>query len=290
MDDGVKIKMRLGKTGSGKTLDQTEEDVLPALLDEQEVWSCYWLNWNRANWHYFKPRDFEKIKDLRNCMVVFDELRQSFDPRRYDDETEEVRAFFELHRHRHNDIVGNTQDVSLVAKTVGIQAHEWILCEKVEEGALMRWLIGERIAVQKDFLTFQELKKMANGWELGEDVALDNDWERKNYRIKDIIHHELDDYKIELIHKYCPRCKMRQGKQILKEDTEKVAEKVWLNKKKYTWVLKEIEMCPRHHDTQLEIRESAMFDTDYEPETTEKSYRLVKYEMCKTCGKEHPVK
>jgi len=290
-DEGVKIKMRLGKTGSGKTLDQTETDVLDALLDGQEVWSCYWINWNQPNWHYFRPRDFNTIKNLRNCVVVFDEVRQSFDPRSWESESEEVRAFFELHRHRHNDIIGNTQDVSLVAKTVGIQAHEWSLVERMEPTIITRlidWFTKtQKKRIRKDYLSFQELKKMANGWELGEDVALDNDWEKKTYKIKDIVHHELDEYKTELIHRYCPKCKMRQGEMIKKEDTNIVAD---YNKEKEGWSLRGKEFCPRHKDQELEIRESGLFDTDYEPETVGKNYKIVKYVMCETCGKEHVEK
>lgn len=271
MEDGVKIKIRLGKTGSGKTLDQTEEDVLPALIDEQEVHSCYWINWNKPNWHYFAPRDFESIKNLRNCIIVFDELRQAFDPRSWENETEEVRSFFELHRHRHNDIIGNTQDVSLVAKTVGVQAHEWIQVEKVEKTKFIKWLEykmdKEAIMIQKEYLSFQQLKKMAAGWEIGEAVRIENEWQRINYKIKDLIHPELDEFKIELVHRYCPRCKMRQGDQILKENTLEICK---FNREADRYDLKEVEYCPKHKEQELEIRKSGMFDTDYEPEVKEK--------------------
>lgn len=271
MDTDVKIKIRLGKTGSGKTLDQNEEDVLTDLLDKQEVYTCYWVNTTLPNWHYFAPRDFDAIKNLRNATIVFDELRQSFDPRSWESETEEVRSFFELHRHRHNTIIGNTQDVSLVSKTVGIQTHEWILIEQISKGRFGHWIERlfktESISVQKDFLTFQELKKMANGWELGEDVALNSEWERKNYRIKDIIHPELDSIKIEIVHRYCPRCAMRQGEQILAADTNKICR---FDDTVKSWILKKKEFCPKHVDEPLEVRLSGMFDTDYEPETVEK--------------------
>jgi len=306
LNEDVKIKNILGKTGAGKSLICVEDWFLPALLDKEDVHTCLWLNWKGytdedgqliQNWHYFAPRNFEKIKNLRNCVIGFDEYRQSFDPRRYDDETEEVRAFFELHRHRHNDIRGNTQDVSLVAKTIGIQAHEWSQVERVEPTWLQKgwdWLLGrECIRIRRDYLTFAELKKMANGWELGEDVGLEAEWEIIRYDIKDLLHHELDEYKQELVHRYCPKCKMRQGEQIKAEDTEKIANKILDRKGNLIgWELKEKEYCPRpnHKHIELELKESGMFDTDYEPEVPEEQYRLIKMVACKTCGKEHPVK
>jgi len=267
----VIIKLRLGKTGSGKSLDQNEEDVLPALLDGQEVWTCYWVNWNGPNWHYFTPRDFDAIKRLRNCVVVFDELRQSFDPRSWESETEEIRSFFELHRHRHNTIIGNTQDVSLVSKTIGIQAHIWIMIERVDAIWPIRFwhalLKTKEVRIRRDYLTFQELKKISNGWELGEDVAIDADWLERGYKVKDILHRELDSYKVELVHKYCPRCKMRQGSQIIASET---ADWCDYDIKSGNYKLKVKEYCPRHKETLLEVRESGMYDTDYEPEVKPK--------------------
>jgi len=271
MENGVKTKVRLGKTGSGKTLDQNEIDVLPALLDGQEVWCCYWVNTTLKNYHYFAPRDFDAIKNLRNCVIIFDELRQSFDPRSWESETDEVRAFFELHRHRHNTIVGNTQDIALVCKTILVQAHIWILIERIEDGIVMKWLKKrlniESVKIRKDYLTVQELKKMSYGWEMGEDVALNNTWERTNYKIKNIIHPELDDIKKEIVHRYCPRCEMRQGEMILKKDTEKVC---YYDNETKEWKLKKEEFCPRHKEERLEVRLTGMFDTDYEPEVKEK--------------------
>lgn len=282
---------RLGKTGSGKTADQNEENVLPILLDGQEVRCCYWLNWDTdkfPNLQYFAPRDFEKIKDERNCTIVFDEIRRSFDPRGWELESEELRSFVELHRHRHNDIIFNTQDVSLVAKTFGIQTHEWSLMEKISPGMVIQILDKirekESIRMSKTYMSFQQLKKLANGWELGEDVALEAESVRIKYSIERLIHHELDDYKVELIHRYCKRCKSRQGEQIKKVDTEKEAE--WIEGE---WISKREIFCPKHKKEILTIRESGMFDTDYEPETTKENFRVVKYRMCKACGKEHVI-
>jgi len=286
------ITIRLGKTGSGKTLIQTELDVLPLLLDDQDVWCCYWLNWNKDNYHYFAPRQFDKVKDQRNTSIVFDEIRRSFEPRAYEGETEEFRSFVELHRHRHNNIIGNTQDISLVAKTFSIQTHNWSQVSKSPRNILLRiWdkmTDREKICIEEDYLTYGELKKIANGWELGENVALDAEWHKWKFNKKDLIHHELDEYKVELVHKYCKKCRSRQGEMIKKEDTEKYCDKIKNDKGEITgYRLKEKEFCPKHKKEELIIRESGMFDTDYEPEKEEKNLKAVYYETCDKCGKEH---
>jgi len=281
-DTSAKIIGRLGATGSGKTLDQTEQDVLPALLAGEEVWCSYWVNWALPNLHYFAPADFEKISSVRNAMIVFDEIRQSFEPRGWEGESNEVRAFFELHRKRHNDIVFNTQDVSLVAKTVGIQTHSWSRIERVKDNILMRlWynLLGRQgPTIRKDYLTFAELRKMANGWELGEDVALDAEWEFTHYRAQQLLHEELNDYKIELVHRYCPKCQARQGEQILKKDTDKVCK---LDSKSGLFRLRNDEFCPKHKDVKLEIKKSGIYDTDFEPEIIERELEWIPMTDCK---------
>jgi len=263
------IRMYLGKTGSGKTVLQTEEWVLPALIAGEEVYCCYWINWNLPNYHYFAPRDLDSIMNVRNSMIVFDEIRRSLDPRQWESESDEVRSFFELHRHRHNDIIGNTQDVSLVAKTVGVQAHEWTLVDRIEPRFFGRlWskiTMSEGLVFNKQYLSFQELKKMAAGWELGEEIGLNSEIEKVKIPLNDLLHRELEKYKQEIVHRYCPKCKSRQGDQIKKEETDNYCS--LLNGK---WVLIEEEYCPKHKDTLLEIKESGMFDTDYEPETVEK--------------------
>ncbi|MFZ4799300.1 MAG: hypothetical protein ACOYMA_17505 [Bacteroidia bacterium] len=291
------ITIRLGKTGSGKTVLQTFENVLPLLLDNQEVYCCYWLNYNGINLHYFKPKEFDKIKDLRNTTIVFDEIRRSFDPRQYGEETEEFRSFVELHRHRHNNIIGNTQDISLVAKTFGIQTHNWSLVAKQPRSifSLMLDKIMERkrLFIQEDYLTYQELKKMAAGWEIGENVGLDSVWTLFKYEMKDLVRRDLNEIKVELVHKYCPRCKSRQGTQVIKEETLDYFNEIIDNKGELIgYTMKFKEYCPKHKATELIARESGMFDTDYEPATDEKNdnRRAVYYETCKVCGKDHVVK
>lgn len=265
--------MRLGLPGSGKTLDQTEQDVLYHLLNGEEVYSCYWLNWNKENLKYFS--EFEEVENLRNCVVVFDEIGQILPAREWEKEGLRVQLFFQLHRHRHIDIIGNTQDVSLVAKTVGIVASEWVLCEKDNKG-ILNWLIKlllgvNYIMIRKTSITYQGLKKMANGWELNQTIDNPNKSKRKWYDVKKLNHKELNEFKIELVHRYCPKCAMRQGEQILKADTLIVCD---YNAKNKRYSLKEIEYCPKHHGQELLIRESGIYDTDHEPELKEKEIRF----------------
>lgn len=280
--EGAKCEIWLGLPGSGKSLDQTMTGVLQHLLDGEEVWCCYWLNWNLPNYHYFAPKDFDTIKDLRNAVIVFDELAQTFEPREWEMENSEVRSFFQLHRHRHLDILASTIDFSLCAKSLRIIASNFYYCTKIEYHPIILWLmkllgINKGVDYWKDELTPQELQKMALGWELGENIATETKPERVHWNKKNLIRVDLDDYKIELVHKYCPKCASRQGTQILKEETDKICN--WDKKTGYT--LKKPEKCPKHKDIHLEIKESGMYDTDYEPEIKEKQVKFKAFMSCK---------
>lgn len=285
-----KIEIRLGLTGSGKSLNQTEEPVLAALLNNEVVYCSYWINWNGDNYHYFN--EFNEVKNLRNCVVVFDEVTDFFDPREWEAEGSEVRRWFRLHRHRHLDIYANTQDISLVAKTIGTLAHSWLWCKENNDGWLYTWILKqfriERVGVKIAPMTYQELKKMANGFDIGEKVEEVGGFQAIYYKKDKLYHHELDQFKIELVHRYCPECEMRQDGitkeelkleeeihkeiytkkrgQILKEDTLKICQK----DNKGLYHLREEEFCRRHTTTPLEIRETGLYDTDYEPEVREK--------------------
>jgi len=269
---GVNCIMRLGLPGSGKTLDQTIYDVLPHLLAGEQVYSTYWINWNKDNIHYFQ--EFEEIENIRNAVIVFDEIGQVLPARQWEQEGLRVQLFFQLHRHRHIDIIGNTQDVSLVAKTVGIVANRWYLIEN-NNNRLIDFALsffGDRFVVYNRYeLSWQQLKKMANGWEIDgiaphsskDDIKISK-WHTHN----SLLFSHLNDYKIELVHTYCPKCKMRQGEQILKENTLDLCD---YNKKKDIYTLKKPIFCPKHTDTMLEVRKSGIYDTDYEPVFPEKT-------------------
>lgn len=288
--DGAVCEIRLGLPGSGKSLDQTLLAVLPHLLNNEEVYCCYWINWKLPNYHYFDPNDEEAVKKIitetRNAVVVFDEIAQVWEPRSWENESAEVRKFFQLHRHRHVDIYANTQDVSLVAKTVGIVASNWIKCEKIETPLWLKWIknilgFENKITIDKLYMTYQEVKKEANGWELGEVIEERKGIETKKYGLKDILREDLNDYKIETIHRYCSKCKARQGEQIKKEDNEKIAE---YNPKKDIWTLKTKEFCPKHKDELLTLRKTGLYDTDYEIESIQKDIIIKKYKHCHECG------
>lgn len=249
--EGSKCVGCLGLPGSGKSLYQTETFALTFLLSGVDVYCSYWINWAGDNFHFFST--FEEIKNLRNCVVIFDELAQFFDPRDWEREGQDVRRFFQLHRHRHVDIYFNTQDISLVAKTVGIVADEWILCQKIEPSGLIKFFFKffglERLIFRFEYLTYQQLKKMAMGWDLAEEIEINNEWKTVRFDPIKLLHHELDDKKQELIHWYCPLCLQRQYKPIPKGD-----------------VPKGVHYCPKHKKTPLEVRETGLYDTDYEPD------------------------
>jgi len=294
MIDGSRCVIRIGKPGCGKTLDQTEQDVLPALLDGEEVYCSYWLNWALPNYHYFPPsfEGWESVSKVRNALFVFDEIAQIADPRDFQQETKAFRAWVQLHRHMHNGIVGNTQDVSLVAKTFGIVADEWQYLEKPN----LTWfhlffydLFGlHRIRFHKYAMTWQRLKKLANTAELDEDIDMTDDkFSNVTYDPKTILHEELDDYKVELVHSYCPKCAYRQGPQILKEDTEKYAE---YDEKYKEWYWKDgiLAYCDKHTDVPLILKKTGIYDTDYMPDLSrsdivEKSFRRTLVEKLVPC-------
>jgi len=273
---GLRCVLRLGLPGSGKTLDQTETDVLPHLLSGVLVKSCYWLNWDLDNLVFFSK--FEDIENDRNCVHVFDEVGQIFPAREFASEGLRVQIYFQLHRHRHIEIIANTQDVSLVAKTVGIVASDWVFCSRTNNlfFDLLRKLfsLSSKVDVFTAHLTWQQLKKMATTWELEQILELDPEinTNHKHYPTSKILHPELDCYKIEIVHKYCPKCAMRQGSQILKENT---MDECFYDKKKKYYGLRTREFCPLHFDTFLEVRFSGMYDTDYEPQSIDEDVKLV---------------
>jgi len=291
--DGAVCMLFTGLPGGGKSLIETLDYAIDHLLAGEDVKACYWLNWAGSNFHYFPPTEdgFNSIKDSRNSVIIFDELAQIWDPRRYNNESPEVRAFFQLHRHRHNDIYGNTQDISLIAKTVGIVGSNFIQVEKMEDGWLnqliRKWLKKPpRIGIIKRHMSLKEMKKETYGFDLEYQIEERGDIQEVWYEMSDIIREDLNEFKVETIHRYCNRCKSRQGEQIKKEDNEKVAE---YDGKLKIWKLKEKEYCPKHHEEELEIRLSGMYDTDYEPETKQEKYKTKEFKTC-DCGFDHLVK
>jgi len=257
-----KIIGGLGLTGSGKTCDQTEQYVLPAILAGRRVAVNWWINLDYPNIKYYN--DWEEIKDLKNYFIGIDEVTDIADPRSWADEAGEFRRWWRLHRKHHLDIVFNTQDISLVAKTIGILAHTWEYYRTAENPFEK---LFKRVSMEYCAMTYQELKKMAAGWDLTGIIEAQGEFQTINYPIRRLLHHELDDHKIELIHRYCPDCDGRQGKQIKRGEEKEVCH-LEGKKGKETWALNEREVCP-DHGTDLQIRESGIYDTDQEIEIKE---------------------
>lgn len=270
MIEGSQCVIRLGKPGSGKSLDQTLVDVLPHLLAGEDVYCCYWINWNRPNYHYFPPtyQGWQSIKDITNCVHVYDEIMLVMDSRNHQNEGDDWRRYWALHRHNHQDIFANSQDVSQIAKTVGIVADDWELIVKEKPGLFWSFVYkflgtDKHVRMYKYSLSWQRIKKLAATTELGEDDELDEEkFQRVVYTPDQIIRYDLEDYKVELIHSFCPKCAQRQGEQILKENTETVA-KYNFKTDEWEW-LDEAPLCPKH-GIELKLRDSGLYDTDYLP-------------------------
>ena len=165
-----KFEMRLGLPGSGKTLTQTELIVLPALLEGLDVYVNYWINCNLENYHYFA--DFDEIKNVRNCLVVFDEMCKVLDPRDWEKEGSVVRDFFQLHRHRHIEIYGNTQHISFVAKTALAEVSQFFMCDKEFDGFISDVIPFFPVVIRETPMSLKEIKLEEAGY-----IMRDNDVE-----------------------------------------------------------------------------------------------------------------
>jgi len=265
MIEGSVFSIRLGLPGSGKSLGLVEEDLLPHLLAGEEVWCNFWINWKgikqedgiyKQNLHFFTADEFEElVPNLRNCVLVMDEIGQVLEPRAWEQESGNIRRFFQLHRHHHVDIYGSTQDVSLVAKSAWIVVDEWILCHKLELNLLDRlWNVitcRKTIKIGYQSMTYQEIRKLTYGWEnfidepekgIGGEIRI------INYNLEKLIHEELNENKEELEHYHCEKCVGRQEKG---------------------------EFCPKHKEIKLIIKKSGMYDSDYDITVKEKAITFV---------------
>jgi len=271
--------MRLGKPGAGKTLSTTELLALPALLSGIHVYADYWLNWKLPNYHYFQ--EFEEIADVRNCIVLFDDMSDILDPRNWEGEGSQVRRFFIYHRKRHIEIEGNVQNLNLIAKTALNQVSTFLWHTDLND-SIFNFLFPGTLRFQIDELTLQQLKRFDSGYvpyippqddedyqdEPEDDV--EDSWTEK-YKIKKLYHPEFNKYKQEFFHFYCPLCESRQGEIIYAENTNK-----YLNydskKQRFTSLKADVEIpqCPKHYTQTLEIRPSTMYDSDYELKLPEK--------------------
>jgi len=282
MIEGSIFSIRLGLPGSGKSLGLVEEDLLPHLLAGEEIYCNFWINWKgikqadgtyKQNLHFFNNEDFEElVPNLRNCVLVMDEIGQVLEPRSWEQESGNIRRFFQLHRHHHVDIYGTTQDISLVAKSAWIVVDEWIMCYKLKPNMLFKlWFYltnKDIIQIGYQEMTYQEIKKMSYGWE----NSIDNEESKiggyiriVNYDKKKLLHKELDEYKEELRHYYCPKCAGRQ------EETKDLK-------------------CPKHKEIDLEEIQSGIYDSDYDLPIKEKNISFVAMIDCPAGYRKIPYK
>jgi len=270
--DGDIFTIRLGLPGEGKSLAQTEDDVIPLLIEGLDVYCTYWINWNQPNLHLFT--EFEEVKYVRNCVVVFDEIGSILDPRNWEAEDSGVRTFFQQHRHRAVDIIANTQHLSLIAKSALIEVKNFIMCTRTWQGWLLHslWPNFPWVVIKQEFLNLQDLKRLDNqtySTEKPENESTENLYTVSNhttewYKKKNLYHRELDEFKLELVHTFCRKCKCRQGQTIPKEKTYDYA---FFDVDADTYTAKDeinLGFCPKHKDEKLIIVESSMYDTRYE--------------------------
>jgi len=177
------------------------------LIDFQEVWSTTWLNWKHPNYHYFQKID--EVLHVRNALIFFDEIAQPLDPRLWTKESSGVRAFFQLHGHRHNDIIGTTQDPSLVCKSALIIISKWFLCSDCSN-----FFSFDLIEVKRELLKRRDLLKPLDASDvespdsIDETVLVDllpsNEIKKYCFHPKKLYHYELNEHKSETHHYFAP--------------------------------------------------------------------------------------
>jgi len=272
MIDPDSFTIRLGLPGSCKTLSVTEDVLLPAILNGIDVYANHWLNINLPNSHYY--REFCEIENVRNCIVSFDEIGHILEPRNWENESSGVRDFFQQHRHHYVQIEGNTQHLSLIAKSALIEADRFLLLEKRRYPELIKLLFDNILPLTIDIseLTLKELKLRESNFKFNDDDFDEFDLgnQSTDYYFKHkLIHRELNNIKKELVHWYCDKCKKRQGEFIPKEKTEKFC---YFDKRK-GYILKSIVIpptCPKHKETSLILKESGIYDTQFDIQVPEK--------------------
>lgn len=269
----------LGLPGAGKTLSMVEEQILPAYLNGQQILSNFWLNLKGVKYFYTE----EDFLDFRNGVLAFDEIGQILDPYNWKNLSFNVRRYFQNHRKFHVDIFSTTQDISFIAKPARVLISEYVFSENSTSNflnSLLSLFGSSDLSFKQRHLTFAELYLLQKGLGGSSLVAEDDEFSHENYSedlsfsdieqnkdipikrvhysFKKLIHRELDQHKIELVHYYCPVCRSRQLDRVLAEDTDKHFIK---DKKGYS-ILKPI-YCPAHPAQLLEARESGVYDTDY---------------------------
>lgn len=239
------IHVYLGLPRNGKTLWIIENEILPLLRKGEEVWSSTWINWNGNNIHYFD--DAEQVLKVRNATVFFDEIAHYIDPRAYEQESLEIRKWLQLHGHYRNNLIFDTQDISLVAKSVRILVSRWFVMEKL----FIHNYFG-CIAVCRTETTLRNVNMREKGLFVGatydddgEIIREDGDKEISRWLIttpQKLRHMELKKYKLKKECYFCPEC----GSNYL-----------------------ESHACPRHGNILVPVP-APMYDTYIDPPIPEK--------------------
>jgi len=263
-------------------LGLVEEDLLPHLLAGEEVYCNFWINWKgikqengtyKQNLHLFNAEDFEElVPNLQNCVLVMDEIGQVLEPRAWEQESGNIRRFFQLHRHHHVDIYGTTQDISLVAKSAWIVVDEWIMCHNLGNNLIdnaINWLLKrETIKIGYQDMTYQEIRKLTYGWENfidNPETGIGGELRKRKYDLEKLYHFELNENKEEKEHWYCEQC---CGRQTPNKDGE----------------------CPKHQGIKLIQKYSGLYDSDYDIPIKEKKISFVAMIDCPAGYRKIPYK
>jgi len=273
--NGEMFDLYLGSVGQGKTLVINEDYTLPALIDRQEVFCSYWVNWNRPNYHYW--REPEEFTELKNCLLVIDELGDIIDKWSWDILDASIKKFFMYHRHRLVDIVGNTQDYGDVAVQPRRHITRYFMTEKHFSNKFIQkfwksfpWVVIKTYEMTKNDVMLLDKPIITNDNNETVDTFKSIDKLRTFYSIKKLYHFELDKFKKEFIHFYCPDCGCRHNEDIPKDETGQFAIR---DKKTNLFIPREdynFPYCPKHIDTKLTIRTSTMYDSHYLPKNKSK--------------------
>ncbi len=257
--DGSKFKLITGLPGSGKSL-MMSTFVYPYLIAGYQVYSNLWLNWKRSdgvgewdtkknNLHYYQ--EIEDIIDVRNCIVICDEIAEPLDPRNWENEGSGVRRFFQQHRHHHIDIYGTTQNITLVAKSARIVIDEWTDCFRI-----LTFIPGVIILRERHIDRSQMLKEEPEPKDNGLFSWLS---EIRMFLKTRLTYRKWDNYKAEIEHKFCEKCHERQDFNL--------------------------DKCPKcGHD--LKIKISGIYDSCYDIQLRPKKHYWKPVSICKTCGHE----
>lgn len=269
------FEVRIGNVGTGKTLSQTELVVLPALKSGLQVYCNYFVNWSGDNFHLFTS--FEDIINVRNCVVVFDEIQQVLDPRAWDNESNDVRRWFQQHRKYHIDIYGTTQHISLIAKSALIIVDRFIICDRVWNGSFLELIKFPYIVIQETDMTLNEIRmeEKAFLFDLDDDEASFSMGESHNHWFskKGLLHPELDEYKLEYYHYYCSLCNSSHSPSINKLVS-------------YEDALCNAPQCPKHASVTLDVKDSPMYDTNFVVAPVVRYHKYIAVTPCPSgCGK-----